>query len=308
MMVRAKDPAGMPKALMAGVATVMLVVGVVGARVLHDERSFAANDPPKGVSASAPPRFVPPTTDEVVEAVKVETGLTAGNVYACDSAGGRATGWYPGGRHCPPEQWVSIGDTVSYGIVLENTSDVVLVGIPITYQFLDAAGRVVAEPKTAFSDDDLMTEEGTIDALRPGERFGFGGMRYRDRPGTTRMKVTVGKPQRWMTPAEAQAELGPLGAHNPVAVTSRGLRSGEQKEPIVSYTADSESTQPINSGYVYAILRDTSGHIVGGVFGWVRKDIPPGKSVDDEIALDDPMEVPGIDPDTIDLYFSPYAV
>jgi hypothetical protein len=265
--------------------------------------------PPAGASASAPPSTQPPPVDEVLAAIEIETGLTTGQVMACDTAGGRATGFYPAAEACAPEDRGVIGEGVTYGIVLENTSDQALIGVPLTYRFLDGAGEVVPEPATPFSDRDLTAEEARIDVLGPGERFGFSGMRYRDRPGTQRVEVVVGEPEMWMP--EAEFVLMFAGAVAPSEALSGEdiqVSYGSQNQPIVSLSVTSSVDQALDRPMVYAVLRDGAGRIVGGDGAMLNEVIEGHTSVPAEIAVDDPLEVPGIDPRRVEVYFSQFAV
>ena len=116
-----------------GVVAVAVVVGAGTAWWFEDDGTELTAGAPEEASAAAPTRSVPPTAEELVTAVEVDAGLTSGQVVACNTAGGQASGLYPAAERCAPEERGVIGDGVSYGIVVENTSDRVLIGVPVTY-------------------------------------------------------------------------------------------------------------------------------------------------------------------------------
>jgi hypothetical protein len=290
-----------------------VLLGAIAVFVLVDNDGSVDASVPRAATASAPPTTEPPTPEEAAAAIEVEAGMTAGQVIACRTAGGDRTGFYPAAELCPPEQRDVIGDGVSFGIVLTNTSDQVLIQIPLTYRFLDAAGQVVPEPSTLFSDADPTSDDGMIDTLRPGEKFGFGGMTYRDRPGAERIEVVVGPPDKVLTEQEFIVTYTPLGASelqltaDLVTIEDIELSYGRQNEPVVSYTAVSHYDRAF-SPMAYAVFRNSAGQVIGGADGSFSDIIVANGSTRGEISLDDPIEVPGIDPATVAVYLSPFAV
>lgn len=295
--------------VVAGAAVLAAVTWVV---FLGDGSEGATAGPTPPPSAVAPPTTQRPGADEVAQAIDVvDAGLTAGHVYACVTAAGQATGWYPPAGSCPPERRGPIGDTVSYGVVVRNTSDQVVQDVPLTLRFLDDAGQVINEPATPFSDVDLTSVDAGVAILRPGETFGFGGMRYLDRPGATRVDVEVGEPREWM-PADHFDWLQTccvLGSrtHTSLRLTASDIRvsTGPENEPVVTFQVSTNIDQPVSPPYANAVFRNAAGEVIGGADGPVESEIPPeGSSVQSEIRLDDPMAVPGIDPTRTEIYFS----
>lgn len=260
------------------------------------------------VSVSAPPSTVRPTADEIVEAVQVvDTGVTNGQVIGCNTPGGQATGFHPDG--CPPEHQEPIQDSVlygsvSYGFVIENTSDQMLYNVPLVYRFYDEAGEVISEHATAFGDGDPTGDAETLPYLRPGERFGLGGMDYPGRPGVAEVRVEIGEPMRWTPEALETALLEQAGmVDGELTVTEVDVHPGEDGEPVATYTVRSTYGEPITAQPVYAVFYDADGRIVGGAHGWAQgPTIPPGGEASGEVPLDDPMEVPGIDPARTEIY------
>jgi hypothetical protein len=254
----------------------------------------------------APTTTERPTAAEVTASVRVVgSGLTNGQVVGCNTAGGRTTGLYP--TSCPPEQREPIQDSllygsVSYGFVIENTGDQVIQQLPVTYRFLDAQGEVIVEHQTAFSDDDPTGETEHMPALRPGESVGVGGMRYPGQPDAAEVRVEIGEPGAWLP--EDHWDVTPPGKadRGALTVTDVDVQPGESDEPVTTFTVESSYGHPVSPTYVYVVFYDAEGRIVGGAdepFGRV----PGGGSVDGEVALDDPIEVPGIDVARTEVYF-----
>lgn len=296
-----------------GIVAVAVVVGAgVAAGVDHDGTALVSAAP-AGASGPSPATTEPPTDHDLQQAVDVESGMTPGQVMACDTAGGRATGWYPSSASCPPEDLAVIGDGVSYGLVVENTSDQVLLNVPVTYRFLDATGSVVPEPVTAFSDSDRTADSATIPILWPDERYGLGGMSYRDRPGATQIEVEVGMPDRWVPPMEAEVTYGGFRADEQVEITGITVGYGDDGEPIVRFGAQfpaelaAAQRSSGDGGGVggmrgFAVYRDAQGRIIGGADSSTDIDIGVDEPEAGEIALDDPLVVPGIDPTEVEVF------
>lgn len=293
--------------LKVGALVIGLCLGAGGVAATRDEPSFDPSPPPAGASAEAPTTTAPFTSEDVHHAVEIEAGLTAGNVFACDVPDGGELGFYPTVENCPPDRLSPIGDTVSYGVVLENTSDHMLVMVPVTLTFYDDAGAVVDEP--AISDSDLQNMEVTVDVIRPGQRVGFGGMSYLDRPGATRVEVAVGEPGQVLPQVEAEVLLGAAAQPLPLTSEVQSVSSGDSGEPVVHFTITSTGDELITTSTAYAILRDEGGHIIGGIDDrFFRVAVPPGGTNEGELVLDDPMAVPGIDPAQVEVYVGPVVI
>jgi hypothetical protein len=288
----------------AVVAGLFAGVGLVGCSTDGDEAS--ASPPPTAV---APPTTERPTAGEIAEAVVVvDSGLTEGQVISCNTAGGQATGFYP--NSCPPEQREPIRDSVlygsvSYGFVVENTSDQVIMQLPVTYRFLDIAGEVIVEHRTVFSDDDSTGDTETIPVIRPGERVGIGGMKYPGRPGAAELQIEVGEPLDWMSEA-VWYEINGYGRadHGELTITELDVQAGDDNEPVTTFTVESSFEQDKRVGAVYVVFYNPDGEIIGGADDAFSVDsIPTDRAASGEVALDDPIEVPGIDPSRTAVYF-----
>jgi hypothetical protein len=301
-----------------GVAAAAAVLGAGVAWGVDDHGRSLAAAAPEGATAEVPTTTEPPSVEEVTATIEVEAGVTPGQVVACNTAGGQATGWYPAAGNCPPEELGVIGDGVSYGIVVENTGDQVVTGIPLTYRFVTDDGTVVPEPATPFSDSDLSSDEARI-TLWPGQRFGVGGMTYREGPGATRIEVEVGEPASWMPEMAGEAAHGPVSGDDPVEITGIEVGYGDDNEPVVHFDARlteavvdvlEAAGQPpeVERPFAYAIFRDRSGRVIGGADGWLDVSIGADEPVACEVALDDPLEVPGIDPGQVEIFISAFAV
>lgn len=284
-----------------------LLTGVGLAACSSDGDDATAVPPPTAV---APPTTERPTAGEVSAAVEVVgSGLTEGQVIGCNTAGGLATGFYPLSG-CPPDQREPIHDSaaygsVSYGFVVENTSDQVITSLPITYRFLDAAGEVIVEHRTAFSDDDDTGDTESIPVLRPGERVGIGGMKYPGRPGAAEIQVEIGEPGDWM-PEAVWYEVNGYGRRDrgELTITDLDVRPGDDNEPVTTFTVESSFEQDWQPTAVYVVFYNSDGEVIGGAddaFSVGR--IPADGATSGEVALDDPLEVPGIDPSRTEVYF-----
>jgi hypothetical protein len=290
---------------MAGAIVVSVVAGLGLPSCASDgDAEEGATPPPTGV---APPTTRLPTARELVDAVEVVgSGLTEAPVMGCNSPAGEATGFYP--DTCPPEHREPISDSssygsISYGFVVENTSDHVILRLPVQYSFLDAEGEEIVEHANAFSDDDPTGDTATIPVLRPGERAGIGGMTYPGRPGAAEIQVEVGEPGDWV-PEGAWYVGQNLGRQDrgEVTVTELDVQPGEDGEPVTTFTVESSYEQARPSADVYVVFYDAEGRIVGGAMDVSVIDIPAGDTASGRVALDDPLAVPGIDPSRTEIY------
>jgi hypothetical protein len=266
-------------------------------------------------TAPAPPTTARPTASELVDAVQVvDSGLTEGSVIGCNTPGGQADNLYPSGYYpdgCPPELREPTHDSVlygsvSYGFVVENTSDQVMTQVPVTYRFLNSAGQVIVERDRYVTGDDPTGDTYTIPVLRPGERVGFGGMRYPGRPGAVEIQIEVGEPSNWM-PEAAWYVLDGYGRadHGELTITELDVHPGDSNEPVTSFTVESsyeeDKRRPEDT---FVVFYDAGGRIVGGARDDFHSDtFPAGGPLSGEIELEDPIAVPGIDASRTEIYF-----
>jgi hypothetical protein len=98
-----------------GVIAAAATVGAVAASLVDSDGEDLDATVPRGATVEMPTTTEPPTRDEVRAAIEVEAGVTPGDLG-------------------------SLGDGVSFGVVLENTGDQVIAGIPVSYRFTTADG------------------------------------------------------------------------------------------------------------------------------------------------------------------------
>jgi hypothetical protein len=251
---------------------VAALVGVIAGAVLNIRANDRASD---SAAMAAPERVdVPPTTealsaDDVTDAIEVvESGFTVGDAQTCQIVA----------DPCPPES-VTVSHLVTYGVVIENTSDQVLRWIPVTVTFSDRRRERVApaggEPQ----------QQG-ITRLAPGERTGIGATWELAAGEAAGIRVEVDHPRRWMSPAY-EADVRPTGPLRPTVtdakVTSSAPEPGTSAHASVRYEAhlgyehyagkhrvEDEETLYGSfqaSGRPSVILRNEQGDIVGGVRG-----------------------------------------
>jgi hypothetical protein len=271
---------------------------LVGGGALVATRSDPAIDAAAAAERAGidtPPSTAPPTGDEVVQALKVESGMSTTAALGCDVVTDDRLGLIDYSTDCAPGTASPIGERVSYGVVVENTGDQLLQNIPITLQFLDAQGQVVKARPVAFGSSDLAREKAQIDFLRPGERFGFGGTRLDERSGATRIQLTVGPPSDWMPIEEAGLTYGEaLSAPRPTAEVT-GFASDADAGTTVSYELTGIEGHRSELRMVYVVLRDDQGRIVGGVEAPVEQLVTSGAAARGEWEQSAEVAAPGVD-------------
>ena len=288
---------------------------------------FGCSSESTGPPDSAGTTVVPSTVEdpaELADAVEVlDAGFTGGEAMGCVERGGEVLRSssrtnYSIPDHCPADQRPSLPesrfrDAVSYGFVIENTSDLVLFYVPVTHRFLDAEGRVV--PASEADPLDSGQPE-VIPVLRPHEPLGFGGMRFVARPGTAEIEVEIGDPERWETEVHYDEQRAAQGdERGELAVTRVDVEPGGWDEPVVTFSVESRYPSERTLYTVDAIFYDVDGHVLGGADDMgvpenIFNDIivPPGGSADGVVALDSPMLIPGIDSDLIEIYVPEFYV
>lgn len=310
--VRGRWPASTPPARSAGrvrgdrwrlpaVIGAGAVVGLVGGLLL----SMQGNGEPGGSSASppatavAPPTTARPTADEIVAAVEVEeTGFTTGQVIVCDTDGSAGSATGPS-EPCPPEERRSLGDQVSYAAVIQNTSDQVLQTLPITVRFRTATGEVLN------NDDGIRSRTNYyVGMLRPGQQIALSDTIYVEGAlDITRMEAEVGEPDDWMPEADLY-HLFRDDLEGDLIARDITVAYGDRHEPIVAFTIESTYGMPVNPQGAYVVFRNAAGDIVGGEWGPVLGGpVRPRGSLEGEVAVSDPMEIPGIDPARTEVHF-----
>ncbi len=249
--------------------------GVIAGAVLNMRSTDRANERANDWAAIAAPEpvDVPPSAEpisaaDVKDAAKVvETGFTLGDAQTCQVVA----------DPCPPES-VTVSHFVTYGVVIENTSDQVLTSIPVTVTFTDRRKVRVAPAEGE-------PEQPGITRLAPGERAGIGATWELAAGEVSGIRVEVGWPKRWMSPAY-EADIRPIGPLSPTVTDPKVISSapdpGPSSQVRVLYEARLQYEQDPNKGVEGAepmygrirasgrpsvILRDEQGEIVGGVRG-----------------------------------------
>jgi hypothetical protein len=175
----------------------------------------------------------------------------------------------------------SYGDPlVSYGVVLENTSDQIATNVSVEVTLMG-----VTEPTPEASPVE-------IPVLMPGQRVGVGHTAYDDASAMTGMDVAVDATQ-WWPPDLRSIELGDISVSE-LTISPAG-------DGTLTFTLD--STVPVyEGGTFHAVLRDASGTIVGG--GNDVGNVSPGRS----FAALDPYTgalPPSADAGTSQVWFQP---
>lgn len=163
----------------------------------------------------------------------------------------------------------SAGDEMaSYGVILENTSDLAVVNVSVSVSLVDDAGEPVHDASAVGTD--------VVPVLRPGERYGIGRTLYVDRPGAASVEVTgldpddvsdAGDVQWW--PVDHDLITFPEIAVDPPTI----VRS-DNESYVLELTFESELATPARRD-VFAIFRDGDDRVVGGVHELV--EVRPGR-------------------------------
>lgn len=156
---------------------------------------------------------------------------------------------------------------VSFGVVLENTSDRQANGVSVEVDLLDAAGAVIH------------TERAGSVKVRPGETFGIGSTICL--PTTDVLDCATGPEpvdievrHRVITWTDPNDE-GPITVEG-VSTTVDPGASGD--EMVTTFEATSPYQEQLGGPTPFAIYRNASGDIVGGDQGYLGF-IPPGGTV-----------------------------
>ncbi|MEU3269327.1 hypothetical protein ABZ639_00690 [Saccharomonospora sp. NPDC006951] len=158
-------------------------------------------------------------------------------------------------------------DALSYGVVVENTSDAYVAEFPaVSVAVLDGNGEVVA------AGDELALRH-DLTVVMPGERIGMGdafnvGNLGLD-PASVELDVTIGD-ARWR----------PVEDSGHAAVVAGAVTVGDVDDSWVELTFEvtSRYSGVLASAQAYAIFRDSEGVIVGGAPPMGGQRLSPGKS------------------------------
>jgi hypothetical protein len=154
---------------------------------------------------------------------------------------------------------------VSYGVVVENTTD-------------DVAYHTVACVKPQldadeYEDDGYGCRRFTVEVLLPGQSVGFGGSeRLLPSDGeVTGLSVELQGPGTWEEPDE----------YDRGQIVARGLAVAHSPEnhPVVSFDGRSSYQQDtVRTAAAYAVLRDRDGDIVGATGRELEVPVRPGEA------------------------------
>jgi len=140
--------------------------------------------------------------------------------------------------------------SVTYGFIVENTSDEVVTDISISVSAFDAAGTALASGSH------------TVYVLRPGEKLGIGDEFYGESfpSDVAELQVQVSEP----------SDYGVGDVPDEGTLTAEGINTTSDEYGITTtFTATSTYEQQIDSPYVYAIYRNAEGDIIGGSYGFL---------------------------------------
>lgn len=144
---------------------------------------------------------------------------------------------------------------VSYGVVVENTSDQVAAGVEVTVGLVDPAGQ----PITDIVEGEA-TRTFTIPVLFPHQRFGVGTTSYVERPGVAGLEVGFESGTEWW-PADHELIEFP-------EVTTSDVTTAHEADDTYTVSFTIDSPYPFawmrTTNQVYAVLRNGAGEIVGG--------------------------------------------
>lgn len=182
---------------------------------------------------------------------------------------------------------------VTYGFVVENTSEMVALHTDIRVTLLDDSGermadRVVPGPAGA--------EKPTV--LLPGERFGAGGIIELGETTPTELDVEIGGSQ-WYPAENAFLEFADVSASEVTAVAHDNVI---EPGPEIDLTIESAYGRTVSASGT-AVLRDGSGAVIGGVV-LDTVEVSPGTS-DGQLLSEENEFVPSFDDLEVDVYLVP---
>lgn len=160
--------------------------------------------------------------------------------------------------------------TVSYGVVVENTSEWVAYLAAVSVRMVDAEGETV---------DDTVSGTGgpvvrDVRAIMPGTQAVLGNATFVDRAGITDLEVAVEGAQ-WWPPKNEVREFAELTASNVVFTWEEG-----REKAVIDYTVHSGYSTELEMVWAEAVFKNAEGKIVGGTHpsGTVAGAHGPGTS------------------------------
>jgi hypothetical protein len=168
---------------------------------------------------------------------------------------------------------------VSYGYVIENTTDEPATSVEVTIALLDTDGTVVS------SDTEY------INYLAPGAKIGQGDEPLEEVPEVAEIQVQAAIPSYASEPT-ATGELTPAN----VTTTDDGDRYTTTFEVTSTYEVQ------LDSPSAYVVYYDSSGKIVGGSYGFLSI-VQPGGTTSAEVTSYE--LIPNVDPSKTEVYVDP---
>ena len=144
------------------------------------------------------------------------------------------------------------GDTVSYGVVVENQSADVALVTRIEVTLLDSAGEPVAD-----LDRDRKVNDASVNLVLPGERQAYTNLPHVAHEDIASLSVEV-TGSSWVTAD---------GWHRPIEVHDVENRPQGDSGMVIDFTAESPYRGTVRPVYSYALFRSDTGELVGGS-GW----------------------------------------
>jgi hypothetical protein len=133
---------------------------------------------------------------------------------------------------------------ISYGVVIENTTD------EVAYHTIACVGFRRDEG------EDGGCRDFTVEVLLPGQRVGFGALESMNegRPAVTGISVQIEGPATWEDPDEHPRPK--------IVTVDLDVAYSPENHPIVSFDHQSEG-EVVRNATAYTVLRDGDGEIVG---------------------------------------------
>ncbi|HIV59310.1 MAG TPA: hypothetical protein H9902_15295 [Candidatus Stackebrandtia faecavium] len=155
------------------------------------------------------------------------------------------------------------GEAVSYGALVENTSDTVAFMSVASVSVLDSDGEIIES-----GEENELYQQG-LTAIFPGKPVGFGATVPSKRAAEAdSITVEIGVDE-WWSLEDAQAEF-------PEVTTSHVSVAEDDGETLVSYAVSVTEGLPVS--YASAVFRDSDGAIVGGEAATQPQALAPGDS------------------------------
>lgn len=180
-------------------------------------------------------------------------------------SGPAATAPGGGGLHVVEQGFTSLNSGISYGAIVENTSNSVAYRTHVTFAFSNN-GTPVEQPPSPQN-----TQE--IPIILPGQRIGVGTTGPLAAPHTaTAAELHLGD-TTWLTRDEAGRDLGPI--------TTTVVRTEHPDEHYlgylkITYTTATTTCRPLAWRGVATVVRNQSGTIIGGTLQGSDDGCAPG--------------------------------